>query len=162
MHQQIRALPRRSPADLAEFLDVLATDSQEDPRWTGPINIAAAGGGNLESPDDATAGEFAIAVAGNGTVDEEVMTEVALARLRAARYEPHVVTLSDGLHVGYAEDKPGELLRIVQEARAANRGRVVQDIALGTDPDEPGKVVVQVYTVAPRDGRGGGTHRAMD
>ena len=70
MHAQIRTKPARSPANLAELLQVLKDAG---------INIEAAGGSNIEQ-----GGEFAFAVA-HGQEDK------AIAILEEERYKPRLV-----------------------------------------------------------------------
>lgn len=128
MHKQIRAVPRRSPADLAAFLEVLA-----DAR----INILAAGGGDLEF-----GGEFAFAV----SHEEHDAAVAALEGLYTVRVlEPYVCEMEP--------QQVGELLRCVREAQAQNlvTGSSIRDLSIGV-PDDTGRVPVMIYSDV-REGR---------
>jgi hypothetical protein len=125
MHQQIRTVPARSPADLQALLEVLAENR---------INIQAAGGRNIE-----TGGEFAF-----GLVDGEY--ERAMEVLTKAGYDPHLVDID----YCALNDEPGQLLRCVSEIRERNllAGQVILEIAVGV-PDAEGCIQVQVYSGDP-------------
>ena len=121
MHQQIRTVPAKSPADLAELLRVLKEHG---------VNIVAAGGGQVEN-----GGEFAFAV-GHG---EEA---AALQVLEHEGYRPRLVDVEHEV----LDNQPGELhrfgARIQQENR--RRGWVIKDVSVGV-PDSNG-IPVQVYS----------------
>ena len=125
MHQQIRTVPAKSPADLQAFLTVLAKAG---------LSIKSAGGSNLGS-----GGEFAF-----GLEDEEY--DRAMDVLRKASYKPRLVDVD----YRAIPDEPGELLRFVTEVAEQNlqAGRVILDIAIGV-PDADRNIQVQVYSESP-------------
>ena len=138
MHQQIRAIPAKSPADLKAFLEVLAKAG---------INIEAAGGSNLEQ-----GGEFAFAVA-HGQEDE------AIRLLKEAGYQPRALDASVETEDGavfttcWLTDDPGQLLACVTSVTDANEaaGRVIKDLSIGK-PGEDGLIPVQIYSEVVRAG----------
>jgi hypothetical protein len=132
MHLQIRAVPAKSPPNLAEFLKVLAD---------AKVNLIAAGGGFLES-----GGEFVFAV-------EDGEEDKAMAAL-VPDYKPRLVTPKRCL----LTDEPGQLLGCINDAIAANAGtkRVVKDILVGANRED-GFVVVQVWSEEPGELPGQGT-----
>ncbi|HEU0244796.1 MAG TPA: hypothetical protein VFQ75_12910 [Candidatus Limnocylindrales bacterium] len=124
MHLQIRAVPAKSPPNLAEFLQVLAD---------AKINLVAAGGGYVES-----GGEFVFAV-------EDGQEDAAMAAL-SLDYQPRLVRPKRCL----LDDEPGQLLSCITDAMAENAGskRVIKDILVGAEKED-GKVIVQVWSEEP-------------
>lgn len=125
MHLQIRTVPARSPASLAEFLSVL---------YDNGINIESAGGHDIE-----TGGVFLCAVA-HGEEDH------AMTVLRDAGYRPHLVEVDS-----YAVDnRAGQLLDCIRTVTEKNEllGRAIRDIAVGV-PDANGLIQVQIYSDVP-------------
>ena len=124
MHLQIRTVPAKSPADLVEFLRVLAE---------AKINIELAGGSDVEF-----GGEFAFAVA-DGREDEAVRV------LEVAGYYPKLVEVVDCL----LSNEPGQLLACIEEVAQINAesGMAIRDISVGV-PGEDGLIPVQVYSEA--------------
>jgi hypothetical protein len=122
MHQQIRTVPARSPADLVAFLKVLAEND---------ISIKAAGGSGIYA-----GGEFAF-----GLVDGEY--DRAMKVLKDAKYKPRLVDVD----YRALPDEAGELLRFVKEITEQNlrAKREIIDIAIGV-PDSEGRIQVQVYS----------------
>ncbi len=125
MHQQIRTVPARSPADLLIFLEVLANAG---------INMQSAGGSNLEE-----GGEFAF------TVDHGQEQE-AIDVLLSEGFRPELVEV-DTFTVEV--DGPGKLLEAVAQVRSLNNatGRVIRDITMGAPSPDGRTVEVQIYSV---------------
>jgi hypothetical protein len=121
MHQQIRTVPAKSPADLAELLRVLKSRD---------VNIVAAGGGDVEK-----GGEFAFAVAHG---DEDA----AMQALVDEGYRPRLVDVEHEV----LDNQPGQLHRFVAKVAQDNRrkGYVIKDVSVGV-PDSSG-IPVQVYS----------------
>lgn len=124
MHLQIRTVPAHSPADLVEFLRVLAE---------AEINIEIAGGSDVEF-----GGQFAFAVE-DGREDE------AMRVLREAKYDPQLVEVVDCL----LSNEPGQLLACITSVAQSNAasGMAIRDISVGV-PGEDGLIPVQVYSEA--------------
>ena len=122
MHQQIRTVPAKSPANLQEFLQVLVDAG---------INIEAAGGSNIEQ-----GGEFAFAVAHG-------QEEGALIALKHEGYAPRLVDVT----YCALTNEPGQLLACITGVTTNNNehGRVIKDIVVGV-PDDDGRIQVQVYS----------------
>lgn len=120
MHQQIRAVPAKSPPDLEALLQVLYDEG---------VNLVSAGGSDLE-----LGGEFAFSVS-----DEQ--HDQTLRALERAGYATRVVDLD----VCWMKPKAGELLRCVRGATAlmARSGSVIRDIAIG-EPNADGLIPVQI------------------
>ena len=127
MHQQIRVVPAASPSDLAKLLRVLAA---------ADVNLVAAGGGNIELGE-----EFAF-------VPSEGQEETAMNAL-AEDYEPRLLNAGVDYKLCWLTNVPGQLLECVQSATDENleKGRKVKDILIGVEPDEEGRIGVQVYSV---------------
>ena len=121
MHQQIRTVPAKSPADLAELLRVLKDHD---------VNLIAAGGGDVER-----GGEFAFAVAHG---DEAAAMQV----LKDEGYVPRLVDVEHEV----LDDRPGQLHRFVAKVAQENRrrGYVIRDVSVGV-PDSEG-IPVQIYS----------------
>ncbi len=124
MHLQIRTVPAHSPADLVEFLRVLAE---------AEINIEIAGGSNVEF-----GGQFAFAV-------QEGQEAEAMRVLQEARYEPQLVEVVDCM----LTNEPGQLLACITSIAQSNAesGKAIRDISVGV-PGEDGLIPVQVYSEA--------------
>lgn len=122
MHQQIRTVPARSPADLVAFLTVLAE---------ARISIKSAGGSRLES-----GGAFAFGL-------DDADYDRAMDALIKARYKPELVDVD----YRAIPDEAGELLKFVSEVTDRNllEKRVITDIAIGV-PDADGCIGVQIYS----------------
>jgi hypothetical protein len=122
MHLQIRSMPARSPADLAEFLTVLL---EQD------VNIESAGGHDIED-----GGEFVFSVA-HGEEDS------VMSILQDAGYHPRLVEVT----VCALDDTPGQLLECITGVSQENQvtGRRIRDITVGV-PDADGRIQVQVYS----------------
>lgn len=132
VHLQIRSVPKASPPDLARFLGVLADAG---------VNLAAAGGGNLE-----LGGEFAFAPAHDHVGR-------AIDALTAAGYEFRVLDAEQGdFQLCWLTNEPGQLYacitRVSEENLAA--GRVIADVLVGVETDADGRIPVQVYSVEVR------------
>lgn len=132
VHLQIRSVPKASPPDLERFLGVLAE---------AEVNLLAAGGGNLE-----LGGEFAFAPA-HDHVDR------AVAALKKAEYTFRILDAEQGdFQLCWLANEPGALhaciARVSEENLAA--GRVIADVLVGVEPDEEGRIPVQVYSVEVR------------
>jgi hypothetical protein len=127
MHQQIRVVPAASPSDLAKLLAVLAAKK---------VNLVAAGGGNIELGE-----EFAF-------VPSEGQEEAAMNAL-AKDYQPRLLNAGVDYKLCWLTNVPGQLLECVQSATDENleKGRKVKDILIGVEPDEEGRIGVQVYSV---------------
>lgn len=125
MHLQIRTVPARSPASLADFLSVLLEND---------INIESAGGHDIE-----TGGVFLCSVA-HGEEDRTI------AALEAAGYRPHIVEVDTCA----LKNQPGQLLECIRTVSEKNQllGRAIRDISVGV-PDADGRVQVQVYSDTP-------------
>ena len=121
MHQQIRTVPAKSPADLAELLRVLKDHG---------VNLVAAGGGDVEK-----GGEFAFAVAHGEEAD-------AIKVLEDEGYKPRLVDVEHEV----LDNRPGELHRFVAKVAQENRrrGHVIKDVSVGV-PDSDG-IPIQVYS----------------
>jgi hypothetical protein len=126
MHQQIRTAPTTSPADIEKLLGRLAE---------ARINIAAAGGGNLEF-----GGEFAFAV-------DDGMEDAAIRVLKQYEYPYREIPENDpGLTLCWMENKSGELHRCLRGVADANlkSGRIIRDLIIGAP--EGNKVPVQIFS----------------
>lgn len=126
MHQQIRATPKTSAADVEKLLGRLAEAG---------INIAAAGGSDLEF-----GGEFAFAV-------DDGSEDAAKKVLDRFKYPYRVIGEDDpSLTVCWMENKPGELHRCIKGVAEANlkSGRIIRDLIIGV-PDKQG-VPVQIFS----------------
>ena len=128
MHLQIRLSTAKSPADLREVLDVLATAG---------FDLLAAGGSNVEED-----GEFAFAV-DHGEEDRAVQV------LEEAGYKPRKVKVKEC----WIDHRPGQLLECITEARTENAeaGRVIRDVTIGAPRKKDGKFPVQVYSEPASD-----------
>lgn len=122
MHLQIRSMPARSPANLAEFLTVLVEND---------VNIESAGGHDIED-----GGEFVFSVA-HGEEDR------AMTVLQDAGYHPRLVEVT----VCALDNTTGQLLECITAASEQNllTGRRIRDITVGV-PDADGRIQVQVYS----------------
>jgi len=132
VHLQIRSVPKASPPDLERFLGVLARAG---------VNLVAAGGGNLE-----LGGEFAI-VPAHEHVDR------AVAALEAADYKVRVLDAEQGdFRLCWLTNEPGQLHACIAGVSEENlaAGRVIADVLVGVEPDEEGRIPVQVYSVEVR------------
>jgi hypothetical protein len=127
MHQQIRVVPAASPSDLAKLLAVLAAKK---------VNLVAAGGGNIELGE-----EFAF-------VPSEGQEQAAMDAL-AKDYQPRLLNAGVDYKLCWLTNDVGQLLECIQSATEENleRGRKVKDILIGVEPDEEGRIGVQVYSV---------------
>jgi hypothetical protein len=127
MHQQIRVVPAASPSDLAKLLGVLAAEK---------VNLVAAGGGNIELGE-----EFAF-------VPSEGQEETAMNAL-AKEYKPRLLNAGVDYKLCWLTNDVGQLLECIQSATEENlaKGRKVKDILIGVEPDEEGRIGVQVYSV---------------
>lgn len=140
MHQQIRATPATSAADVEKLLGRLAE---------AKVNIAAAGGGDLEF-----GGEFAFAV-------DHDMEDAAIRVLQKFEYPFRVIPEGDPrLTTCYLENKPGELHRCIRGVAEGNlkSGRIIRDLIIGVA--EGGRVPVQIFSDevrTPQTLDGGGT-----
>lgn len=125
MHKQIRTVPARSPADLLEFLYVLANAG---------IDMRSAGGSNIEED-----GTFAFTVA-HGKEQE------AMDLLASEGYHPELVDVDE---FTIEVEGAGKLLEVVTQVRASNltAGRVIRDITMGAPSRDGRTVVVQIYSV---------------
>jgi hypothetical protein len=126
MHQQIRTSAKTSPADVEKLLGRLAD---------AKVNIAAAGGSNLEF-----GGEFAFAV-------DHDMEDAAIRVLKEFKYKYEVIPEGDPrLTTCYMENKSGELHRCIRGVAEANlkSGRIIRDLIIGV-PDKDG-VPVQIFS----------------
>jgi hypothetical protein len=130
MHQQVRVEPATSPADLAKLLGVLAE---------ARVNLVAAGGGDIELGD-----EFAF-------VPSEGQEEAAMSALAKAGYAPRLLNAGEDYKLCWLTNEPGQLLSCIQEATEENleRGRKVKDVLIGIEPNEEGRIGVQVYSIEP-------------
>jgi hypothetical protein len=127
MHQQIRTAPTTSPADIEKLLKRLKD---------AKVNLAAAGGGNLEF-----GGQFAFAV-------HDGSEEAAIQVLRDHGYKYDVIEEDDPrLTICLMEDEVGELHRCIQTVSEANlkSGRIIRDLIIGA-PDKNRKVPVQIFS----------------
>ena len=124
MHLQIRTVPAHSPADLAEFLRVLAEAG---------INIEIAGGSDVEF-----GGQFAFAV-------QDGQEAEAMRVLQEALYEPQLVEVVTCM----LSNEPGQLLACITDVAQSNAesGMAIRDISIGV-PGEDGRIPVQVYSEA--------------
>lgn len=140
MHQQIRAMPKSSAADVEKLLRRLAEAG---------INIAAAGGSDLEF-----GGEFAFAV-------DDGSEDAAIKVLDQFKYPYRVIGEGDpSLTTCWMENRPGALHRCIAGVAEANlkSGRIIRDLIIGV-PDGKG-VPVQIYSEevrTPQTVMGGGT-----
>jgi len=127
MHQQVRVVPAASPSDLAKLLGVLAA---------ADVNLVAAGGGNIELGE-----EFAF-------VPSEGQEQAAMDAL-AKDYQPRLLNAGVDYKLCWLTNDVGQLLECIQSATEENleRGRKVKDILIGVEPDEEGRIGVQVYSV---------------
>jgi hypothetical protein len=144
MHVQAKAAPSASPADLAEFLKVLAANRDTD---RDAINVEGVSGAALES-----GGEFVFTVTHGRARD-------AHDRLTEARYKvrwcwdlySEMIPPDDGSG-GFAvpddddPNQPGVLLGIVQRAKEAGvaGGRAIDTVLIGAFTNDPGRFFVQV------------------
>ena len=144
MHVQAKAAPSASPADLAEFLKVLAANRDTD---RDAINIEGVSGAALES-----GGEFVFTVTHGRARD-------AHDRLTEARYKvrwcwdlySETIPPDDGSG-GFAvpddddPNQPGVLLGIVRRAKEAGvaGGRAIDTVLIGAFTNDPGRFFVQV------------------
>jgi hypothetical protein len=127
MHQQIRTAPTTSPADIEKLLERLKD---------GGVNIAAAGGGNLEF-----GGQFAFA-------PHDGSEEAAIRVLEQHEYKYDVIEDDDPrLTICLMEDEVGELHRCIKSVSDANlkAGRIIRDLIIGA-PDKDKKVPVQIFS----------------
>ena len=127
MHQQVRVVPASSPSDLAKLLGVLAA---------ADVYLVAAGGGNIELGE-----EFAF-------VPSEGQEEAAMNAL-AKDYQPRLLNAGVDYKLCWLTNDVGQLLECIQSATEENleKGRKVKDILIGVEPDEEGRIGVQVYSV---------------
>lgn len=126
MHQQIRTAPTTSPADIELLLRRLKE---------AKVNIAAAGGGNLEF-----GGQFAFAV-------HDGSEDAAIRVLKEHGYKYDVIEEHDPrLTICLMNDEVGELHRCIQEVSEANlkSGRIIRDLIIGAPEDK--KVPVQIFS----------------
>lgn len=131
MHQQIRAVARRSSPALAPFFEELTNAG---------VNILGVGGGDYEV---AGGGEIAIAP-WHGDVDRAMQA--------LASYNPRLLSAENGdFKLCWLSNEPGSLHQCIVEATQQNiaNNLVIKDIVVGIEP-ENGKYAVQVYSV-PRD-----------
>lgn len=146
MHIQARARPSKSPADLIEFLRVLAETDQAE-----AINIEGVTGSGLED-----GGHLVFAV-------EHEREQEAHTRLGDQGYRcqwtndlyheaiPPGASLNQGPDPSQEPDpnRPGVLLGIVQRAKESGLagGRAVDTLLVGAVTDEPGRFFAQVTFV---------------
>jgi hypothetical protein len=126
MHQQIRTSAKTSAADIEKLLKRLKD---------ADVNIAGAGGGNLEF-----GGEFAFAV-------HDGMEAAAIRVLKEHGYKYEVIEEGDPrLTVCWMKDEVGELHRCIQGVSEANlkSGRIIRDLIIGAP--ENNKVPVQIFS----------------
>jgi hypothetical protein len=131
MHQQIRAVARRSSPALAPFFEELRKAN---------VNILGVGGGDYEV---AGGGEIAIAP-WHGDVDR--------AMHALASYNPRLLEAENGdFKLCWLSNEPGSLHKCIAEATEENiaNNLVIKDIVVGIEP-ENGRYAIQVYSV-PRD-----------
>ena len=137
MHIQAKSTAAASPANLADFLAVLAEAVQGE----GPLNVEGVTGCGIE-----TGGGIVFAMSHDHF-------ELGVNRLRGRGY---TVDVNDDL---YAEEivppaqigledwnQPGVLLKIVENAKASPvaSGRPIDTILVGARSGEPGRFYVQV------------------
>jgi hypothetical protein len=130
MHQQIRTAPTTSPPDIEKLLERLKD---------GGVNIAAAGGGNLEF-----GGEFAFAV-------DDGMEDDAIRVLEKFGYPYRVIPEGDPrLTVCSMENRKGELHRCISRVAEENlkSGRIIRDLIIGApeSDEKPIRVPVQIFS----------------
>lgn len=144
MHVQARAQPSRSPANLVEFLQVLAADEALD---RDAINIEGASGASVER-----GGRFVFAVthgrardAHDRLTDEHYRVQWT-SDLYAERIPPDDASGSTALPTDDDPNRPGVLLGIVERAKGSPlaAGREIDTVLIGAFTDEPGHFFVQV------------------
>jgi hypothetical protein len=126
MHQQIRTTAKTSAPDIELLLRRLKD---------GGVNLAAAGGGNLEF-----SGQFAFAV-------HDGMEDAAIGVLKEFKYKYDVIKEDDPrLTLCWMEDEVGELHRCIAGVAEANlkSGRIIRDLIIGAP--EGKKVPVQIFS----------------
>jgi hypothetical protein len=148
MHIQARAQPQRSPADVVEFLKVLAGDGTDD----DPINIEGVTGSGIEH-----GGHLVFAV----THGRENEAHDRLGRVGyrcqwtndvyAEKIPPDPSDQASDLVANDEPDpnQPGVLLGILERARDSGlaAGRPIHEILIGAFTDEPGRFFAQVTFV---------------
>jgi hypothetical protein len=140
MHIQAKAAPARSPADLAEFLRVLAASDRSD---RDAINIEGVTGAALES-----GGHLVFTVAhdreqeAHDWLTDERYTCSWTKDLYHETIPPEQVVEPD-------PNQPGVLAGIVQRAKDSSiaDNREIDTVLLGAFTDEPGHFYVQVTFV---------------
>ena len=144
MHVQAKAAPTASPADLAEFLKVLAANRESE---RDAINVEGATGAAIEH-----GGHFVFAVTeGRARDAHDRLTEAGYHvewtwDLYAERIPPEAG--SGGEIVSDDEDpnQPGVLLGIVRRAKGSELagGRDIDTVLIGAVTNESGQFYVQV------------------
>lgn len=137
MHVQARAAPAASPADLAEFLKVLAASRETD---RDAINVEGVSGAALER-----GGHLVFTVTHGRARDAHDRLKAAGYRVEwtwdvyAERIPPDVPEEED-------PNQPGVLLGIVQRARETRvaGGRDIDTVLIGAFTNESGRFFVQV------------------
>lgn len=134
MHIQAKATPAASAPDLERYVRTLSEPNQPDPAHPrAPINIEGVTGRDLE-----TGGEFVY------SFDHDRLDEL-IEWLREAGYDaPTFLTGVDPTKDGAPQNselfvqvlpanEPGQLLRAISEATAANlsEGRIIKDVLIG-------------------------------
>ena len=108
-HMQIRVNPKRSPRDINGVLDLVAD-----------INLLGIAGSSYEND-----GEIGL------MLHEGRDYDAALAAL--GEYEPRQVGDPQGMHLDYARNEPGQLLKAVRRARVDHPFGTIMDIGIGSE-----------------------------
>ncbi|HYH92042.1 MAG TPA: hypothetical protein VD763_02695 [Candidatus Saccharimonadales bacterium] len=144
MHIQARSKAKLSPADLSEFLGVMAQPTTDG----GRINIEGVTGSEIEigQGDKDDTGWF------NFSMDDTKVAECHRI-LTAAKYRPEycVDLYSEAIPVDQAPDpnQPGVLHQIILNAKKwdGDRRRPIDTVLIGALTDQPGHFYVQVTFV---------------
>ena len=140
MHIQARAKPARSPADVVEFLRVLADGD--------PINVEGVTGSGIEE-----GGHLVFAVAHDR--EQDAHTRLADQGYRCQwTNEVYFEAIPPDAAWGEEPDpnQPGVLVGIIERAKASGvaGGRPIDTLLLGAVTNEPGRFFAQVTFVGAR------------
>lgn len=141
MHIQARAMPSRSPANLADFLRELAADPAQG---RDAINIEGVTGASVEQ-----GGHFVFTVQhGRARDAHDRLTDAGYRCEWTTDMYREPIPPDAGSNVASDDDpnQPGVLLGIVERAKGSNiaAGRDIDTVMIGAFTGQPGRFFVQV------------------